>query len=163
MPGARRTRTRRANVDITETTFLPAIIKKLRGLTEKEVHIGAKGDEELAMIAAIHEYGSMKAGIPARSFIGTGKKKSQAAISKLVRAGVNKIVQNHETPEGLHNQIGATGQERTIKNFDKIRTPPLSPRYVVRKKGQKTKLLVQEQALRDSITFVIVAKRRRRR
>lgn len=158
MAGARRTRARRANVEVTESTFLPAIIQKLRGLTKKEVHIGAQGDAELAMIAGIHEYGSLKAKIPARSFIGTGKKKSQAAISKQARAGVNNIVQNSETATGLLEKIGAIGKEKTLKNFDRIRTPPLSPRYAWRKKGQKNKILVQEKALRDSITFIIVDK-----
>lgn len=163
MAKAKKTRSKRANVEITETTYLPDILKKLEKLTEIEVHIGASGDEELAMIAGIHEHGSLKARIPARSFIGTGKKKSQRAISQLAKAGVNDIVQKNETARGLLNKIGSTGQEKTLKNFDKIRTPPLSPRYARRKRGRKNKILVQEQKLRDSITFTIVPRKGRRK
>lgn len=159
MAKAKRTRAKRANVEVTETTYLPDIIKKLEELTQTEAHIGAQGDEKLAMIAGIHEYGSLKARIPARSFIGSGRKKSQRAISQLAKQGVNAIVQGNETARGLLTKIGTTGQEKTLKNFDKIRTPPLSPRYVLRKKGRRSKILVQEQKLRDAITYTIVKRK----
>lgn len=157
---ARRTRTRRANVDITELSFVPDLLRKLEGLMNLEVHIGASGDEEIAKLAGIHEYGSLKAKIPSRSFIGSGRKKSQRTISQLVKRGVNNIVQGSETARGLLTKIGETGKEKTIKNFDRIRTPPLSPRYAVRKTGNKRKILVQEQKLRNSITYKIVRKGR---
>ncbi|MCM3143045.1 hypothetical protein [Brevibacillus sp. MER 51] len=159
MAKAKKTRAKRANVEVTETTYLPNIIKKLAELTQTEAHIGAQGNEELAMIAGIHEYGSMKAKIPARSFIGTGRRKSQRAISQLAKQGVNALVQGNETAQGLLTKIGRTGQEKTLNNFDKIRTPPLSPRYALRKKGRKNKLLVQEQQLRDAITYTIVERK----
>ncbi|OPA77509.1 hypothetical protein BVG16_13735 [Paenibacillus selenitireducens] len=160
MSKARRTRSRRANVEVTEVTYLPDILRKLEELTKHEVHIGASGDQETAMIAGIHEYGSLKAGIPARSFIGTGKKKAQAAISKLAKSGVNAIVQKSETARGLLESIGQEGESRVVKNFDKIRTPSLSPLYA-RRKGNG-KILVQEQKLRDSITFIVIPKKGRR-
>ncbi|AYB36802.1 hypothetical protein [Brevibacillus laterosporus] len=159
MAKAKKTRSKRANVEITKTTYLPDILKKLHELTKNEVHIGAEGNAELAMIAGIHEYGSLKAKIPARSFIGSGRKKSQRVISQLAKQGVNAIVQKNETARGLLNKIGAAGQDKTLKNFDKIRTPSLSPRYSLRKKGRKNKILVQEQRLRDAITYTIVSRK----
>ncbi|MCJ8015231.1 hypothetical protein MUG84_26540 [Paenibacillus sp. KQZ6P-2] len=158
MPKATRRRTKRANVEVTETTYLPGILKKLEELTKYEVHIGASGDTETAKIAAIHEFGSVKAGIPARSPIGGGKRKAQAAISKLVKAGVNEIVLKNETAQGLLEKVGQTGLKKTLQNFDKIRQPPLNPIYAKRKGNNKI-LVAQEKKLRDSLKFVVVRKR----
>ncbi|MEW9702830.1 hypothetical protein [Paenibacillus sp. SI8] len=154
----KRTRSRRANVEVTETTFLPSILKKIKGLTKQEVHIGVEGDEELAMIAGILEHGSKKMNIPARSFIGSGKKKSAAAISKLVRKGITELVHDQGDARRLLIDIGTTGKDRTLKNFDKIKSPPLSPIYA-RRKGSN-KILVMEEHLRKAITFVVVRKGR---
>ncbi|MDR9857868.1 MULTISPECIES: hypothetical protein [unclassified Paenibacillus] len=157
MPRATRRRARRANVEVTELTYLPDILKKLEELTKYEVHIGASGDAETAMIAAIHEFGSAKAGIPARSPIGGGKRKAQAAISKLVKAGVNEIVLKNETARGLLEKVGQTGLQKMIQNFDKIRQPPLNPIYA-RRKGSNKILVAQEKKLRDSLKFIVVRK-----
>lgn len=161
MTKATKRRSKRANVTVTETTYLPSIIKKLNKLAAQEVLIGATGDAETAMIAAIHEFGSKKAGIPARSFVGTGKQKAQAAIGKLARAGVNSIILKSETGPGLLNKIGEIGRERMLKNFDKIKTPPLTARYAKRKGNNK--ILRQEEQLRGSISFVVVPSKRGRK
>ncbi|MNL05381.1 hypothetical protein D3C87_1259720 [compost metagenome] len=160
MARSTRRRTRRANVDVTETTFLPDILRKLEDLTKVEVHIGAaadqSGSQEIAMIAGVHEFGSTKMGIPARSFIRSGKKKSQAAASKIAKAGVNEIVHGSETARGLMDKMGTVALEKTIKNFDRIRTPPLSPIYAKRRSGSAKKILVQESKLRESLAYIIV-------
>lgn len=161
MPKKKRRSYRRANIEVTETTYLPGIIENLQKLVTKEVHIGAEGDEETAMIAGIHEYGSLAAGIPARSFIGSGKKKAQAPISKVVKAGVVNLVTKNETVDGLLQEISDVGLDRVVKNFDKLRTPPLSPIYAKRK-GNK-KILHDEETLHDSLTTKVVQKRGGRR
>lgn len=160
MPKKKRRSYRRANIEVTEDTYLPGIIKALQGLVKQEVHIGVQGDEEIAMIAGIHEYGSLKAGIPARSFIGSGKKKAQAPITKVVKAGVVELVTGNLDADDLLRKIGEVGTERVLKNFDKLRSPALSPIYA-RRKGNK-KILQDEENLRDAITSVIVPKRGRR-
>ncbi|MNV24477.1 hypothetical protein D3C71_1155440 [compost metagenome] len=108
------------------------------------------------MIAGVHEFGSTKMGIPARSFIRSGKKKSQAAASKIAKAGVNEIVHGSETARGLMDKMGTVALEKTIKNFDRIRTPPLSPIYAKRRSGSAKKILVQESKLRESLAYIIV-------
>ncbi|MCY7484429.1 hypothetical protein [Paenibacillus alvei] len=153
---ARRTRTRRANAEITEVAFLPELLANLRELAQHEVHIGMEGDAELAMIAGVHEYGSRKMDIPARSFIGSGKKKAAPQIGKVVRAGLTDVAHGRRSVTSFLNDVGETGKIRVIKNFDRIRTPSLSPIYARRKSGRK--ILVQEQNLRDSIKYVIVQK-----
>ncbi|KEQ22872.1 phage virion morphogenesis protein [Paenibacillus tyrfis] len=157
MSKAKRTRTRRANIEIDETTYLPDILKKLKRLTASETHIGASGNAELAMIAGIHEYGSQKAGIPPRSFIRSGRNKAAAAVSKLARTGLTAVVEGNKQPEQLLGELGELAKARVLKNFDKLRTPPLSPIYA-RRKGSN-KLLIEEQQLRDSITYIIVPRR----
>lgn len=151
-----RQRVRRANVEIDDNTLIPEMIRRLRGLVEKEVHIGMEGGGELALVAAVHEFGSVKMNIPARSYIGTGKKKAQAAISKAVRAGVTEIAVGSRDPNSLLQQIGEIGLEKTTKNFDRIKAPPLSPIYASKKSGKK--LLVSDRDLRSSLVFRVVAK-----
>ncbi|MDH2334280.1 hypothetical protein [Paenibacillus polymyxa] len=156
MAGARRTRTRRANVELDETSFLPAILANLNKLSKKEVHIGMQGNADLAMIAGVHEYGSAKMKIPARSFIGTGKKKSSAGISKWVRTNITPVAMGNMDVMAFLEEIGVIGETKTLANFNRIKQPPLSPLYARRKKGKK--ILIAEAELRDSITHVIVDK-----
>ncbi|MEJ8306659.1 hypothetical protein [Saccharibacillus sacchari] len=151
-----RQRVRRANVEVDDNTLIPEMIQRLRGLVENEVHIGMEGGGELALIAAVHEFGSAKMNIPARSYIGTAKKKAQAAISKAVRAGVTEIALGTRDPTSLLQQLGEIGLDKTLKNFDRIKQPPLSPIYASRKRGRK--LLVSDRDLRGSIVFKVVAK-----
>lgn len=151
-----RTRVRRANVEIDDNTLIPEMIARLRGLTAQEVHIGMEGNGELALVAAVHEFGSAKMKIPARSYILTGRKKAQAAIGKAVRAGVTEIALGTRDPASLLQQVGEIGLDKTLKNFDRIKQPPLSPIYASRKRGRK--LLVSDRDLRGSIVFRVVAK-----
>ncbi|WP_079908268.1 hypothetical protein [Paenibacillus sp. 32352] len=156
---AKKTRARRANVTIDGSSNLPDIVNKLRKLAEKEVYIGSMGgDEDLAITSAVLEYGSIKGNIPARSYIGSGKRRATPIISKVAKAGVQKVIDGNMQPEKLLQEIGEKGQERVLKNFDKIRTPPLSPIYA-KQKGTN-KLLVLEEDLRDSISYVVMPKGR---
>ncbi|MEK3824434.1 hypothetical protein [Paenibacillus sp. FSL K6-1558] len=144
-------RARRANVTYTGDMDLSVMVNRVRPLIDKEVVIGVEGNAELAMIAAVHEFGSAKMNIPARSFIGSGKKKAQAAISKLVRAGVNEIALGNKSVESLLQEIGQVGQQRVVKNFDRIKQPGLSVIYARVKKGNR--LLQSDMDLRESIVF----------
>lgn len=153
---ARRTRATRANVDITELSRLPEVKRELERLASHEVFIGMKGDAELAMIAGVHEYGSAKMKIPARSFIGVGKKRATSPIKKRVKAGVQAIAEGTETHHTLLTDVGAIGLERVLNRFDKIRQPRLSPIYAAIK-GNK-KLLIRDKELRDSIHYKIGSK-----
>ncbi|MDH6370556.1 phage gpG-like protein [Paenibacillus sp. PastF-3] len=151
-----RTRARRVGVQVTGEDNLQLLASRLRPLTEKLVRVGMQGDAELAMIAGVHEYGSVKMNIPARSFIGTGKKKSQAAIGKLVRAGVTEIAHGRMRVDDLLHEIGKVGLDKTYKNFNRIKLPALSAIYASHKSGKK--LLQRDEDLRDSLTYDIVPK-----
>ncbi|WP_342547662.1 hypothetical protein NST69_27610 [Paenibacillus sp. FSL P2-0089] len=152
-----RARARRVGVQISGEDNLRELAERLQPLVKKKVRIGMQGDAELAMIAGVHEYGSIKMNIPARSFIGTGKKKGQTPIGKLVRAGVTEIAHGRKSVESLFTEIGETGLDRMKKNFERIKQPPLSARYAVRKTGPR-KLLQREEELHDSLTYDVVPK-----
>ncbi len=79
----------------------------------------------------------------------------------MVKAGLQAIVEGNKQPEDLLQELGAAAKDRVLRNFDRIRTPPLSPIYAKRKGSNK--ILIDEQNLRDSITYVVVSKRRRSR
>ncbi|OMF28308.1 hypothetical protein [Paenibacillus sp. FSL H8-0259] len=152
-----RARARRVGVQVSGEDNLQQLAEMLRPLAGQKVRIGMQGDAELAMIAGVHEYGSIKMNIPARSFIGTGKKKGQAAIGKLVRAGVTEIAHGRKSVDSLFTEIGETGLDRMKKNFERIKQPPLSARYAAHKTGPR-KLLQREEELHDSLTYDIVPK-----
>lgn len=147
----RKQRVRRANVEYTGDMDLSALVERVRPLTAHEVVIGVEGNAEIALVAAVHEFGSAKMNIPARSFIGTGKKKAQVAIGKLVRAGVNEIALGNKTVDSLLQEIGELGQQRVVKNFDRIKQPGLSAIYARYKTGKR--LLQADMDLRESIVF----------
>ncbi|GGF77268.1 hypothetical protein GCM10010912_22950 [Paenibacillus albidus] len=152
---SQRSRARRVGVQVTGEDNLQLLAERLRPLTEQKIRIGMQGDAELAMVAGVNEYGSVKMNIPARSFIGTGKKKGQAPIGKLVRAGVTEIAHGRKSVDSLFVEIGETGLDRMKKNFERIKQPPLSARYAAGKTGSR-KLLHREDELKDSLTYDIV-------
>lgn len=151
-----RTRSRKANVTITESDFLPDLIRRAKSLTENEVHIGMQGNAELAIVAAVHEFGSAKMKIPARSPFRIGKKRASAAISKVARAGVNQVARGEGTAGALFEQIGIVGQDKVRKSFNRITEPALSINYLHWKEGNK--ILIEDAELRDSVTHVVVPK-----
>lgn len=150
---ARRSRVR---VDIDENSNISEIKQAFKELSKHEVHVGMSGDAELAMIAAVHEYGSTKMGIPARSFIGVTRKRSTSPIRKLVKVKLQQVAEGHVTPDALLEEIGAIGLEKLHNRFDKIRKPALSPEYAA-EKGNK-KILVRDDDLRQSLKYTIVQK-----
>lgn len=151
-----RTRSRKANVTITENDFLPVLLDRLMPLTRSNVNIGMQGGAELAMIAGVHEFGSVKMKIPARSPIRLGKKRATAAISKVARAGVNQVAHGEATAEGVFEQIGLIGEDKVKKSFNRITEPALSINYLNNKEGNK--ILIDDAELRDSVTHVVVPK-----
>lgn len=156
MSGARRTRTRRGTVTVTEESLVPAMRQRLAELGEHEIHIGMAGDADLAMIAAVLEFGSAKNNLPSRPFVRLGKRRAQALISKLVKAGLQEIATGSLQPDKLQQDIGELGLSKMEQVFDKMKKPALSPIYA-RRKGTK-KLLISDRQLRNALTFKIVRK-----
>ncbi|GBF73057.1 hypothetical protein PA598K_01342 [Paenibacillus sp. 598K] len=153
-----KSRARRAGVQVTGADNLSKLAARLRPLTQQKVIIGVQGDAELALIAGVHEYGSVKMSIPARSFVLTGRKKGQVPIGKLVRAGVAEIARGRRRIGDMLDEVGRVGLDKMQQNFDRINDPPLSARYARSKIGRR--LLQREQDLRDSLTYDVVPRSR---
>ncbi|MHA6481066.1 hypothetical protein ACX1C1_03980 [Paenibacillus sp. strain BS8-2] len=158
---AKRKSYRRAGVEVIDGMNLDAVASRLRMLAEQQVNVGMQGDAELAMIAGVHEYGSAKMKIPARSFIGTGLKKSRATVSKLVRSDIQQVAIGRKTVASFLDEIGQTGLQKTEQNFLRIKKPALSPEYKRTKTGRK--LLLREDDLHKSLTYKVVVRPRRGR
>lgn len=157
MSGAKRTRTRRGNVTVTEESMIPVMRQRLAALAEHEIRIGMEGNAEEAMIAAVLEFGAPAAGIPSRPFVRNGRRRASAPITKLVKEGLQRIATGGMSAGKLQQDIGEIGLSKMEAAFDSMRKPVLSPIYAKRK-GSK-KLLVNEHKLRDSLTYRIVRRR----
>jgi len=145
------TRIRRRNVTVTETSLIPEMRRRLEELAKTETHIGMQGDEDLAMIAGVLEFGSAKNNVPSRPFVRLGKRRANAGINKLVKAGLEEIATGSMEVDKLHQDIGELGLTKMEQAFDKMKKPALSAVYAAQK-GSK-KLLIDERTLREALTF----------
>lgn len=143
----------RTNIRMDRQDRTPQFLAHLHRLASQEVFIGMTGDAELAMIAAVHEFGSEKMKIPARSFIGIGKKRARSLITKRIKAGLKAIADGHESTAQLQHDIGMIGKQKILERIAKIKKPRLTPIYA-KKKGNKT-ILVRDDDLKDSIVFKV--------
>ncbi|TCZ76174.1 hypothetical protein E0485_15165 [Paenibacillus albiflavus] len=149
-------RTRKANIIVEETNQIPAILEQLKELIKNEVYVGVFSDDnELAQVAAIQEYGSVKKGIPERSFLRAGMVKGSAKISKIVRNGINGVVENGEDVQAFMSAIGEIAIDRVTTYFDKLQDPPLKPETIARKKDRNTKPLINTNQMREAIQFEV--------
>jgi phage gpG-like protein len=144
---------RATNIRITRQDRTPQFLEQLQRLARQEVFIGMQGDAELAMIAGVHEYGSVKEKIPARSFIGVGKKRARSAITKRIKAGLKAIADGTETTQRLQHDIGEIGKQKILERIAKMKKPKLTARYA-KEKGNK-KLLIDEDRLKESIMYKV--------
>ncbi|SFJ44145.1 hypothetical protein SAMN02799624_04535 [Paenibacillus sp. UNC496MF] len=150
----KKTRMKRASVDIEETSYLPAIMKQLEELVSYEVLIGMKADDpETAIAGAVNEFGSEKQGIPARPFIRSSANKVNLAVTKVAKEHLKRLATGSLNVHAMLQEIGALGTAKMLANFDKVNGPALSPIYAKRKQG--TKLLVDTDKLREAISFEV--------
>lgn len=147
---------RATNVRLSRRDRNPQFLAQLRRLAQQEIFIGMQGDAELAMIAGVHEYGSVKEKIPARSFIGVGKKRARSAVTKRIKAGLKAIADGTETTQQLQQDIGEIGKQKILERIAKMKKPKLTAKYA-KSKGNK-KLLIDEDRLKESITHKVGAK-----
>lgn len=109
----------------------------------------------MAELAAIHEYGAPRAGIPARSFIRNTFSDSEGAAKLkafMVRTAKGLIQEKLEVAQAL-NQLGAFAQSLIKKRIKEHIPPPLKP-ATVKRKGSSTPLVDTGQLI-NSITWEI--------
>jgi hypothetical protein len=144
------------------------LVKRLGQLAQKRVKVGVleetggnklHPDSNLTLIelAAVHEFGSEKAGIPERSFIRSTAERSDVirGYQTLAAEQVREVVAGKSANAAL-NEMGAYLAEKTKETIIEGRTsgPPLKQETIDRK-GSSTPLL-DTGALVDAIQHKIV-------
>jgi hypothetical protein len=109
-------------------------------------------------LAAVHEFGSVKRGIPARSFLRqtmiNKKKDFQAEIAKNITAMVNRISKGDGI--GFLNRVGAIWVRYVHDTFEEMQSSwaQENPRYWAKKHTKKK--LIETGAMLRSITHQVV-------
>jgi hypothetical protein len=133
------------NIEFDDKVFA-ALRKKITEASKKHVHVGVlaskggnamstDGETTLAELAAIHEYGAPKAGIPARSFIratfqdGGGREGLGTMLAKLAKAVLSE---KFEVDHAL-DVLGAWAQAAIKKRIVDRIAPALRPATIKRK------------------------------
>ncbi len=119
----------------------------------KKEREGATGKLSLLEVAAVHEFGAPRAGIPARSFIrGTIDERTED-IARLERVMLAKVVAGDIELKPALDAIGAKVagwiQQRIAAGIE----PALSPATVAKKKSSTP--LVDTGQLRSSVTWLV--------
>lgn len=107
----------------------------------------------IAVIAAVHEFGSADGHIPERSFLRAPLRGGQDRFKQIFQAGLPQVVSGEMTMFQLLSQVGAAGvgtaQEAIAEGIDPANAPS-----TVEQKGSSTPL-VDTGRLRQSITHVV--------
>lgn len=143
------------------TSAWDRLIRRFAGIGTRRVGVGIFGDEELAVIAASHEYGArvMRDGqqvgsIPERSYIRSTLREREGDLARVMRRiGAGWMAGTMTVEQGL----GLLGLYTANAVKAKIRSnipPPLAARTIARKGSSKA--LVDTGRLINSITWKII-------
>lgn len=119
----------------------------------KKEREGATGKYSLLEVAAVHEFGAPRAGIPARSFIRATIDERTEDIARLERVMLAKVVAGDIELKPALDAVGAKVagwiQQRIAAGID----PPLSPATVAKKKSSTP--LVDTGQLRSAVSWLV--------
>jgi phage gpG-like protein len=119
----------------------------------KKEREGATGKLSLLEVAAVHEFGAPRAGIPARSFIRATIDERTEDIARLERVMLAKVVAGDIELKPALDAIGAKVagwiQQRIAAGIE----PALSPATVAKKKSSTP--LVDTGQLRSAVTWLV--------
>jgi hypothetical protein len=107
----------------------------------------------LAMIAAVHEFGSPENGIPERSFIRAGILRGRTKFERLNAANLRLVVLGQKTVEQAIEQLGVVAAGEVKREFTVGTFEPLKPATIARKGSSKP--LLDSGNLRQAVTYVI--------
>jgi len=161
---------------IKDINHIPKLKKRLKILKKKSIRVGILGDDELAMIGAVNEFGAkIKVTAKMRNFLasqGFYIKKNTVHIVVPERSFVRSTFDNKKVVKGVFRKV------RNIVSIDtnlqkaldraglfmvsaiqkKIRSniKPANHPYTVEKKGGKDKTLIHTGRLLQGITHQVV-------
>jgi phage gpG-like protein len=155
-----------ANIEFDAEVF-ERLRKEVREAGQKHVHVGVlaskggsatgpDGETTIAEIAAIHEYGAPKAGIPARSFIRATIEgnENREALSKMLEKLARAVLSEKSTIDKALSVLGMWAVS-AIKKRITDRIPPELQAATVKRKGGKDVPLVDHGQLINSINWEV--------
>lgn len=118
---------------------------------EKEGETYAPGSTPVAMIAAVHEFGSPEQGIPERPFMRSSMRANAQKYVRLNKINLVRILRGQLTTEQALGQLGEMAKgdvQDTLRNGD---FAPLKQSTIDRKGSSKP--LIDTGQLRQSVTY----------
>lgn len=112
----------------------------------------------LALIAAVHEYGSPEHNVPERSFIRSAILSSKLLFRKLNLHNCKKVFRNEMSVDKALAQVGLLGQAQVQIKMHEGPFTPLKPATVRAKNSSQP--LIDTGHLIQSITFAVEAKKK---
>lgn len=150
-----------ANGDTKEKGIYKSIINSLKQIEGSSVQVGYFPDQKsntdasiyLAGIAAVHEYGSPKRGIPQRSFLGANADKNRAKYQELLETKLSAVMLNKIPLEKALSAVGViiVGDVKTF--ITNLRTPPNKPSTIARKGSSSP--LIDTGYMKNQVKFKV--------
>ena len=107
----------------------------------------------LALIAAVHEFGSTVRNIPERSFLRSTMNENMAKYIRMNRGNLQRVVNGHQS---MHTALSLLGQVAVGDVKRKIRNGPFAELQpsTIRRKGS-SKPLIDSGMLMQSVTYEV--------
>ena len=141
---------------------LAKIRDRTRDFERLEVRIGVQENQQyedgtpVAYVAAIHEYGAPKVGIPPRPFLRTTLDQKRKEWTDQMRDGVAAVMHRAVSVEQALEMIGMGAAGDVKKTISTVSSPPLKQATIARKGHAKP--LVETGLLLQSITSKVEEK-----
>ncbi len=120
--------------------------------------------EPVAYVATIHEFGSLKAGIPPRSFMRPTVEREEANWRRFLAQETKKIVSGTLTVEALFEALGLNVGGEIARSITEVMSPPLALATIKAKKrkmknitltGKLDKPLVETGVMLDTVSYAV--------
>lgn len=131
------------------------LIEFAKKLEKKAVYIGLPAGTagDLAMIGAVHQFGSETRGIPARPWLDKGVEAGADRYQAIAKKSVTRVLTGKLSVPSYYRILGEAGSA-SVKNYIRTATfVPLSP-YTIKKK-KSSKPLIDTGQMRNSVTYEV--------
>lgn len=127
------------------------------GLPKAVGNYGNDEDEDgpsIAMIGAVHEFGSADGVIPERSFLRVPLKAAKKVIDAIIKNELPKVVSGGQSMDNLLYKLGAKGAAISQEAIVASIPPPNAPSTIAGKGGKSTPL-IDSGVMKGKITYQI--------
>lgn len=138
--------------------------KKLKELQGKTIKVGVPASTapyedgiSTAVIAAVHEYGSLTRRIPARPFLRPGVANAIPKINKLLQIKLPDFVSGSINADGVFTLVGEIARSEIVRMWDNNNWTPLKSQSAQKavEKGDR-QILLDTGHLKNSITYQVI-------